>query len=350
MARSIWEDATPEARRGLKDIKQYVGATPGKRTGPGSPGYIPQRGLAPARQASIGRRLEAKTKMDIARMNRDTASENRKSLANLQEARFAQDDKMFERNLETGNFGRQSSGSRRLGVIGGNVGADAAWKYGGKDPISETPTYRTSSAGMQLYTPESVDPKTGVVTPGRFGETIGGPDVPVLPKEGTGTVTDRPGDLQYSQNVFQRKEKRPDGSDRFVFTNIGTPNAARGDRNITNESGGYDREMMHLPWREGIEDKNIAKAAAIEKAGMIAKKNALENIPSDLISSRQDEMTKAFPRTSAENIAAVNAMGTVGKLSKMNTLEKKFDETLRDKNKDRWQLIDGEWVDTQAGK
>jgi hypothetical protein len=92
---------------------------------------------------------------------------------------------------------------------------------------------------MQLYTPESVDKKTGMVTPGEFGKTLGGApmsDVPTVPKEGTGTVMGRPGGLQYSQNIYQRKDKRADGSDRFTFTNIGSPNADRGYRNISNYS------------------------------------------------------------------------------------------------------------------
>ena len=262
MAKSVWEEATPEARAALQNIKQYVGATPGKRTGPGSPGYIAPRGLTPKRQASVGRRLAAQTQTNISKRNRQTQLD-------LQQNRFAQEDKTFARKLAEGNFGQRPL-SRR-GSVSGKT--SDAWKYGGTSDITGLPTHRTNASGMQKYIPEETDKKTGVTTPGYFGETIGGANVPNALEEGTGTVLGRLGSPEYSQNIFQRKEQRPDGSDRFVFTNVGSHNLARGDQEITDSEGNYARSRMVLgdndaeatSFIEGIERaSNTGKGPAAE--------------------------------------------------------------------------------------
>jgi hypothetical protein len=394
MARSLWEDATPEARAGLRDIQQHVGATPGKRTGPGSPGYMAPRNEAPKRQASIGRRLEAKTKMDIARMDREAT-------ASRQQAAYDQADKVFERNLASGNFGGSTSGG-----TAGKRKLEDPWKYGGKSDLTESPTYRTNASGMQLYIPESTDEETGVTTPGHFGETIGGSgnlDAPNVPNkfdsmEDYRDYKARSGGLQ---NIYQRKEKRPDGSDRYAFTQIGTPNIDNGDRVLANKSGsGYDREMMHLSWRDGAEDKRIAKAAAMEKAGAgkpsvatdvpIAETTAIPTnetptIPSDSLRdapgmahvSGQFEDTplykggvqagKGLKNLAADFVAQYDTpkrdkvipqlvdQGQTAPIDprlrrKSTFLENKQFEDISTKFKDRYQLINGRWVDTQAVK
>jgi len=320
MVKSVWEEASPEARTGLRNIQQHIGADVGKRTGPGSPGYIAQGSFAPKRQASIGRRLEAQTRKDIAAgdrsMQMDLQQNKFLQQMDLQQNKFAQEDKDWTRSLADGISGKRSGGRRSSGLRGM---ADDSWKYGGKDPVTGLPTYRTNASGMQLYNPEEMDKKTGVTTPGRFGETIGGasvptvPDMPDVPEEGTGTVRDRPGSQPYSQNIFQRKEKRRDGSDRFVFTNIGTPDFVRGDVDITDDKGNYDRSRMVL------DDKispQMAKMAATDRLLSEAKN----------LSTRQREIDSfdpdvAFAPSNQTTPKGLSELLSTAKATPLNELE-----------------------------